>query len=128
MKRKTGKTVVFAVFVLLTASISYAETLKGFLWEASTGFVNVEGQSVRLTQETAIERPNHKDITSKDLRVGWEVEVDVRGDATGGGLIARKTSKSCYSVSSSAFSGANTLTRRGFPVARSSRWPSWLPS
>jgi predicted Zn-dependent protease len=85
-----GKTLVLAVLALLTANVSYAETLKGFLWEASTGFINVEGQSVRLTQDTTIERPNHKDITAKELRIGWEVEVDVRGDAAGGGLIARK--------------------------------------
>ena len=81
-------TLVFAVVALLLAESSYAETLKGFLWEASAGFIVVEGQSVRLTPETTIERLNHKDITAKDLRIGWEVEVEARGDA--GGLLARR--------------------------------------
>ena len=85
-----GKTLVLAVAALLTANICYAETLKGFLWEASTGFIVVEGQSVRLTPDTRIERQNHNDITAKDLRIGWEVEVDARGESSGSGLIARR--------------------------------------
>ena len=44
----------------------------------------VEGQAVRLLSETTISRPNHKDITAKDLRVGWEVEVETRGDVSTG--------------------------------------------
>jgi predicted Zn-dependent protease len=85
MKRKTF---VFALVVLLTATASYAETLKGFLWEASAAFIVVEGQSVRLSADTVIERPNHQGITAKDLKVGWEVEVDARGD--GSGLVAKR--------------------------------------
>jgi hypothetical protein len=48
----------------------------------------VEGQTVRLSLETAIDRPNQKDTTAKDLRVGWEVEVETRGDDSS--LVARK--------------------------------------
>ena len=77
-----------AVLALLVATTSYADTLKGYLWEATPAFIVVEGQGVRLLPETRIERPNHRDITAKDLRIGWEVEVDVRGDATG--LTARR--------------------------------------
>ena len=83
------RVVVIAVVALLVASSSYAETLKGYLWEVSAAFITVEGQSIRLTPQTTIERPNHKDIAVKDLRIGWEVEVEARGDdATG--LVARK--------------------------------------
>ena len=61
--------------LFLVADRGYAEKLKGYLWEASVSSIVVEGQAIRLTPETTIERPNHKDITVKDLRVGWEVEV-----------------------------------------------------
>jgi hypothetical protein len=74
---------------LIIASSGYAETLKGYIWESSISTIVVEGQAVRLLPETAISRPNHKDITANDLRVGWEVEVETRGDATSG-LVARK--------------------------------------
>jgi predicted Zn-dependent protease len=43
---------------------------------------------VRISPETKIERPNHKDITARDLRIGWEVEVDARQE--GSGWVARQ--------------------------------------
>jgi beta-barrel assembly-enhancing protease len=79
--------VVLAVSLLAAASAS-AERLKGFISEASSSSIVVEGQTVRLSPETMIERQNHKDITPKDLRIGWEVEVETRGD--GAGMVARK--------------------------------------
>ena len=82
-------TIVLTVLSVLVAESGYAEKLRGYLWEASVSSIVVEGQAVRLAAETTIERPNHKDITAKDLRVGWEVEVETRGDATVG-LVARK--------------------------------------
>jgi predicted Zn-dependent protease len=74
---------------LLVASSAYADTLKGYIWESSISTIVVEGQAVRLLAETTISRPNHRDITAKDLRVGWEVEVETRGDASTG-LVARR--------------------------------------
>jgi predicted Zn-dependent protease len=80
---------VLLLAFLLTASSGYADTLKGYIWESSVSTIVVEGQAIRLTPETTISRPNHRDITAKDLRVGWEVEVDTRGEASTG-LVARK--------------------------------------
>jgi predicted Zn-dependent protease len=86
MKRQT---LVFALLFLLSASTGYADTLKGFIWESSVSTIVVDGQPVRLVPDTMISRPNHKDITAKDLRVGWEVEVETRGDASTG-VVARR--------------------------------------
>lgn len=82
-------TLVLVVSFLLTATSGYADTLKGYIWESSVSTIVVEGQAIRLMPETSISRPNHKDITAKDLRVGWEVEVETRGDATTG-IVARR--------------------------------------
>jgi hypothetical protein len=76
------RAVVCCAAVLLAASSASAERLKGFLWEASSSAIVVDGESVRLAPDTRIERPNHKDITARDLRVGWEVEVDARQEGT----------------------------------------------
>jgi predicted Zn-dependent protease len=85
MKKTTFVALVVSV---LAAATAQAERLKGFVWEASPSSIVVEGQAVRLAPETTIDRPNHKDITAKDLRIGWEVEIETRGD--GAGLVARK--------------------------------------
>ena len=82
------RTFVLLVLSLLVADRSYAEKLKGYLWEASASSIVVEGQAIRITADTTIERPNHKDITAKDLRIGWEVEVETRGDSAS--PVARK--------------------------------------
>ncbi|HET7294401.1 MAG TPA: tetratricopeptide repeat protein [Vicinamibacteria bacterium] len=79
--------VVLAVSMLAAAN-SEAERLKGYIWEASPSAIVVDGETVRLAPETVIDRPNHKDITAKDLRIGWEVEVETRGEGTG--QVARK--------------------------------------
>ncbi len=68
------------VVFLLAAASAQADKLKGFIWEASPSAIVVEGQTVRLAPETKVSRQNHKDITVKDLRIGWEVEVETRGD------------------------------------------------
>ena len=79
--------VVIAVSLLAAAS-AQAERLKGYIWEASPSAIVVEGKTVHLGPETQIDRPNQKDITAKDLHVGWEVEVETRGDDDS--LVARK--------------------------------------
>src|SRR5262249_886412 len=81
------RAVVFTALSLFVAQTTLAEKVRGFLWQASPSLIVVEGQKIRLAPETKIERDNQKDITAKDLRVGWEVEVDYRGD---GELVARK--------------------------------------
>src|SRR5262249_36244975 len=88
--RLSMKRTVFVVLVvsLLAAANAQAEKLKGFIWEASPSASVVEGQTVRLGPETGINTRTQKDITAKDLRIGWEVEVETRGDETG--LVARK--------------------------------------
>jgi predicted Zn-dependent protease len=78
---------VVAVMCLLVSS-ALAESIKGYISEASASSIVVEGQEIRLGPETKIERQNHKDIQAKDLRIGWDVEVDTRGD--GAGQIARR--------------------------------------
>jgi predicted Zn-dependent protease len=82
------RTLVLGVVSLLAATSASADKLKGFLWEASPASIVVEGQTVRIAPETKIERQNHKDITAKDLRIGWEVEVETRGDD--GNAVARE--------------------------------------
>jgi predicted Zn-dependent protease len=79
---------VLAIVFLLAAVSAQADKLKGFIWEASPSALVVEGQTVRLAPETRVSRPNHKDITVKDLRIGWEVEVETRGDE--GSPVARE--------------------------------------
>jgi len=85
------RTVLFAVLSALAAASAHAERIKGFIWEASPAAIVVEGQNVRLAPETKIERKNHPDITARDLRIGWEVEVETRGDDASG-LVARAVS------------------------------------
>lgn len=81
--------VVLAVSLLAGAN-AQAEKLRGYIWEASASSIVVEGEAVRLAPDTKIDRPNHKDITAKDLRIGWEVDVETRGE--GAGQVARKVS------------------------------------
>ena len=82
------RTIVFTVLSLLVANLSFADKLRGYVWEASVSVIVVDGQAIRLVPETTIQRPNQDGIAAKDLRVGWEVEVDARGDATSG-FVAR---------------------------------------
>jgi hypothetical protein len=79
---------VLTVVSLLLAESAWAEKLKGYLSEASASSIVVDGQTIRIGPDTTIERPNHKDITAKDLRIGWEVEVETRGDAAS--MVARR--------------------------------------
>ena len=85
---RTVRSAVACILFTLAATAASAEKLKGFLWEASPSAIVVDGDKVALTADTRIERQNQKDITARDLRVGWEVEVDVR--ETGSGLVARQ--------------------------------------
>jgi predicted Zn-dependent protease len=73
---------------LLLAASAQAERIKGYISEASASSIVVEGQAIRLGPETKIDRQNHDDIQAKDLRIGWEVEVETRGE--GAGQLARK--------------------------------------
>jgi Protein of unknown function (DUF3604)/Domain of unknown function (DUF5666) len=87
MRTIQGAAVSCAV-LLLAESTAFAERLRGFLWEASPSAIVVDGESVRMAPDTKIERPNQKDITARDLRVGWEVEVDARQE--GSAWVARQ--------------------------------------
>jgi predicted Zn-dependent protease len=84
----TKLTLTLSVAFLLVADRGYAEKVKGFLWEVSPTAIVVEGQSIRLTPDTDVDRSGQKDITAKDLRIGWEVEVDAKGAA--GALVAKR--------------------------------------
>jgi len=81
--RLNNRTIVAVAVCLLAASVASADKLKGYLWEVSPASIVVEGQAVSLGPETRIERQNQKDITAKDLRIGWEVEVDAREYGSG---------------------------------------------
>ena len=103
-----------AVFLLATSSAS-AERLKGFLWEASSQAIVVDGESVRLAPDTKVERPNHKDITARDLRIGWEVEVDARQE--GSGWVARQVKVKDARFQQKSFRGViDEVTPRTFLV------------
>ena len=80
--RTMRRTAVLFAVLLLAGTDAFAEKLKGFLWEASPQAIVVDGENVRLGPETRIERQNHPDITARDLRIGWEVEVDARQEGT----------------------------------------------
>ena len=77
-----------AIACLLVADRGYAEKLKGFLLDVSPTAIVVDGQTIRLTPDTDVDRTNQKDITAKDLRIGWEVEVETTG--AGGSLVAKR--------------------------------------
>jgi predicted Zn-dependent protease len=81
---RTFRHLLLSAAALAFATSAYADRIKGFLWEASTAAISVDGQKMRLTPDTRYERPNQKDITAKDLRIGWEVEVEAREDGDGG--------------------------------------------
>jgi predicted Zn-dependent protease len=81
--RLSNRTIVAVAVYLLAASVASADKLKGFLWEVSPSTIVVEGQAVSLGPDTKFERQNQKDITAKDLRIGWEVEVDAREYGSG---------------------------------------------
>ena len=85
---RTTRSVVSCAVLLLAGTVASAEKLKGFIVEASPSLINVDGQKVALTADTKVERPNQKDMTIKDLHVGWEVEVETR--EAEGGWIARQ--------------------------------------
>ena len=82
------RTALVAAVVSLLAASAQAERIKGYISEASASAIVVEGQAIRLGPETKIDRQNHDDIQAKDLRIGWEVEVETRGE--GAGQLARK--------------------------------------
>ncbi len=85
---RTTRTVAGCAVLLLVGTAASAEKLKGFIVEASPSLINVDGEKVALTADTKVERPNQKDITVKDLHVGWEVEVEAR--ETDAGWTARQ--------------------------------------
>jgi beta-barrel assembly-enhancing protease len=85
MKRLT---LTLSIAFQLVASHGYAEKLKGFLLDVSPTAIVVEGQTIRLTPDTDVDRANQKDITAKDLRIGWEVEVETKGAP--GALVAKR--------------------------------------
>src|SRR5262245_4723825 len=87
--RTIRRAAVSCAVLLLASTTAFAETLRGFLWEASPTAISVDGQGVRIASDTKIDRPNQKDITAKDLRIGWEVEVDARQEG-GGTWVARQ--------------------------------------
>jgi Zn-dependent protease with chaperone function len=77
--------------ILLLAGAAGAADLEGFIWDTGESFLVVEGREVEITPRTRIDRANHPDITTDDLRIGWEVRV--RADpAADGGLVARSIS------------------------------------
>ena len=80
--RTTRRAALCCAVLVLAASPAFAEKLKGFLWEASPQAIVVDGETVRLGPDTKIERQNHPGITARDLRIGWEVEVDARQEGT----------------------------------------------
>jgi predicted Zn-dependent protease len=77
------RTIVSCAVLLLVGTAASADKVKGFIWEASPYAIVVDGEKVALTPDTRVERPNQKDITVRDLRVGWEVEVEARQGDTG---------------------------------------------
>jgi len=80
--------VAVASFSFLTAtSPARAEKLEGVLWDVGPRVI-VEGVEVVVSDQTRIERKGHPGITPRELRIGWEVEVQGRMD--GDRLVAEK--------------------------------------
>jgi predicted Zn-dependent protease len=57
-----------------------AAKLKGYIWDIQGSVLTVEGVDVRLGPSTRIERSNHPGIVASDLRIGWEVEVELESE------------------------------------------------
>lgn len=64
-----------------------AEKVEGVLWDVGSHVI-VEGIEVVISDQTRIERKGHPGITPRELRIGWEVEVQGRRD--GDRLVADK--------------------------------------
>ena len=63
------------------------EKLEGILWDVGPRVI-VEGVEVVISDQTRIERKGHPGITARELRIGWEVEVQGRRD--GDRLVAER--------------------------------------
>lgn len=73
------RTLVIRSLVLLwlcLATTSYADKVKGYIWDIQGRTVVVEGVAFSIPPGTEIERKNHEGITFQDLQIGWEVEVE----------------------------------------------------
>jgi Zn-dependent protease with chaperone function len=64
------------VVVVLLSTSADAENLKGYIWDIDEDALVVEGIPVRMMEEAKLERPNQKDVTFQDLRIGFEVELE----------------------------------------------------
>jgi len=122
--------VAVASFSFLTAtSPARAEKLEGVLWDVGPRVI-VEGVEVVVSDQTRIERKGHPGITPRELRIGWEVEVQGRRD--GDRLVAekikveterhKKTDVEGYVESLVRIPSTSTAARSGTPgsIARSS--------
>jgi predicted Zn-dependent protease len=82
------RTLLLAVVLapILSAGPAAAEKLEGVIWDNPP--LLIEGVEVVVTPSTQIERKGHPKITTQELRIGWEVEVE--GSVEGNRLLARK--------------------------------------
>ena len=87
MRNRPWLSALASLFALATANPARAEKLEGILWDVGAHVI-VEGVEVVLTESTRIERKGHPGITPRELRIGWEVEVQGRLD--GDRLVAER--------------------------------------
>ena len=77
MRNRPWLSALASLCALATAPPARAEKLEGILWDVGAQVI-VEGVEVVLTESTRIERKGHPGITARELRIGWEVEVQGR--------------------------------------------------
>jgi predicted Zn-dependent protease len=74
-KRKLVNLSLVFVFLCL-ATTSFADKIKGYIWDIQGTTVVVEGVAFSIPPNVKIERKKHKGIRFQDLQIGWEVEVE----------------------------------------------------
>jgi predicted Zn-dependent protease len=73
----------FTLFAIwLIALPAEAAKLRGFVWDVNGESILVEGTRVELGPATRVERDNHPQVRTSDIRIGWEVEVESEGQGS----------------------------------------------
>jgi Zn-dependent protease with chaperone function len=70
------KSRLLVIACLFLSQDLFAEKFKGYVWDVSDSALLVEGIPVSLTEKVRFERSNQKNATARDLRIGFEVEVE----------------------------------------------------
>ena len=88
MKKRKLVNLSLVLLFLCLATTSYADKIKGYIWDIQGRTVVVEGVAFSIPPNAKIERKKHKGIAFQDLQIGWEVEVE--GKQQGESFLVKK--------------------------------------